>query len=51
MAPVSPVQEEMKQWTGEEKHIGQCAEEMGPVLGEQEKTENGQKGTEQNRSQ
>jgi len=51
MTTVSPVQEEMEQWTGKKEHVRQCAEEMSPVLGEQEKPKDGQKGTDQNHSQ
>jgi hypothetical protein len=40
----------MEQGTGEEKHIRQGAEEMGPVLSEQEKAEDGQKGTQGEKS-
>jgi hypothetical protein len=42
---MSSVQEEMDQWTGQQEHVRQCAEEMSPVLSEQEKPKDGQKGT------
>jgi len=51
MTTVSSVQEEMDQWTDEKKHVRQCAEEMSPVLSEQKKPQDGQKGTHQNHSQ
>jgi len=40
----------MEQWTSEKKHIRQRAEEMGPVFGEQEKPQDGQKGTQGEKS-
>lgn len=51
MTSMFPVQEEMNQWTGEKEHVRECAKEMCPMLSEQEKPEDGQKGTCHNHSQ
>ena len=46
--PVLPVQQQMQQGTRQEQHIRQEAEEMSPVLRQQKKSHNRQKGTEHN---
>lgn len=46
MTTVSPVQEEMKQRTGEQEKIREYAEHMCPVFGHEEKSQDSEKGVE-----
>lgn len=44
MTAMSPVQEKMEQWTGEQEKIREDSEHMCPVFGHEEKSKDSEKG-------
>mgnify|MGYP001265823966 CR=1 FL=1 len=51
MPTVSPVQEEVEQWTGEQEKIREYSEHMRPVFGHEEKSQDREKGAENESSE